>query len=146
MQLSGVFFACIFGFAVLLALAVCTHYNRSTECDSAAAVDTPILNDYAKFAADDIGDGSVYKFVLGTSCLGWIIVLATIGTQLWLLFLFVGASEIVDWTQDMYDFVYKWKCSWDNDTCDDKSDLDGQGWAGLHFPSSWEFMCWRRCH
>ena len=132
MQLSGVFFACILGFTVLFALAVYTYYNRNTHHDSAAVVDRPNLYDYdAKFAFGDIGDDSVYNFLLGTSWYGWAIVLATIATQLYLLLLFVDASEIVDWTRDKYDFVYKWKCTWDDDECVDKSDLDWKGWAAF---------------
>ena len=85
------------------------------------------MDQYAEHAVARIGEDSVYSFLLGSSWCGWAIALATIATQLWLLFTFVKASEITDWAKDRYDVVYSYKCSWDDDECSDKSDLDWEG-------------------
>lgn len=73
-----------------------------------------------------MGSISVYKFLLTTSWVGWIIVLATMGAQIWMLFLFVKGSEI-DLNEENIDLVYSWKCPRDKLECKDTAD---DGWQG----------------
>ena len=90
--------------------------------------ESSLLDRDNKYALDGFGEDSVYQFLLGTSKMGWTVVLAVIGVQIWMLFVFVQGAEI-DWTDDKSDFVYTWQCPRDQDGCENKSDLTLQGWA-----------------
>lgn len=81
-----------------------------------------------KYALGTVGDDSVYSFLLGTTFIGWLIVLITICSQMWMLFVFVQGSEI-DLSDDQSDLAYTLKCPRDDDECRDSSDLDWRGWT-----------------
>jgi len=82
-----------------------------------------------KYALGTIGDDSVYQFFLGTSWIGWLIVLVTMVLQIWMLLQFVAGSEI-DLSSDKVDLSYTFKCPRDQDKCKNTSNLTLQGgWA-----------------
>jgi hypothetical protein len=85
------------------------------------------LND-DKYALSAIGKDSVYKYFVGDNVFGWLAALTTIGTQIWILTVFVKASEL-NLQDEKIDIEFTWKCPRDTDTCDNKADLDGTGWA-----------------
>ena len=80
-----------------------------------------------KYALDRIGEGTVYRFLLTSSYLGWIITLLTIFVQFFILVPFIMAADF-DLLNDKSDVAYTWKCSRDNIVCEDKGDLNGLGW------------------
>eukprot|EP00984_Skeletonema_dohrnii_P001022 scaffold323_cov74-Skeletonema_dohrnii-CCMP3373.AAC.6 len=80
------------------------------------------------YALSAIGNDSVYKYFVGDNIFGWIAALSTIGVQIWILTVFIKASE-VNLQDDKIDIQFTWKCPRDTDTCENKGDLDGTGWA-----------------
>ena len=80
------------------------------------------------YALCAIGKDSVYKYFVGDNIFGWIAALSTIGVQIWILTVFIKASE-VNLQDDKIDIQFTWKCPRDTDTCENKGDLDGTGWA-----------------
>ena len=80
------------------------------------------------YALSAIGNDSVYKYFVGDNIFGWIAALSTIGVQIWILTVFIKASE-VNLQDDKIDLQFTWKCPRDTDTCENKGDLDGTGWA-----------------
>ncbi len=131
MTFAGVFCVCIFVACFVWALALYAykkHKNRnlpgsSTYCRAVAIKDRV-------HALHTIGADSVYRFFLGTSWPGWILALATMTTQVLMLFVFVVGAE-VDWTTDQTDLVYTQKCPRDQDECKNTNDLDWKGWAAF---------------
>ena len=81
-----------------------------------------------KYAIETIGVGSVYSFLLGSNIGGWIIALATIGLQTFMLRPFILAADF-DLSKDDSDLVYTWKCNRDSIICEDKNDLSPYGWV-----------------
>jgi hypothetical protein len=126
------FIACII--AVLCALALTTiayekyrHHNTPTaQMDSQLS----ITNRDMKYALHTIGEKSVYRFFLGKNIWGWLIVIATIAAQIWILSLFVGGSKR-DPSDKEVDMVYTWQCTRDNDVCFDKRSIDWKGWLAV---------------
>ena len=80
------------------------------------------------YALEMIGNDSVYQFFLSKSWLGWAFALATMGVQIWMLFQFVKGAEF-NLPDDNSDQVYTWVCPRDKAECENKADLDWQGWA-----------------
>jgi len=128
-QFTAVVFGFLFIASCVLACMVFVYDRHQNRNLSRSTTRRPALLDIdKKYALDGFGEDSVYQFVLGTSKMGWTVVLAVIGVQIWMLFVFVSGAEI-DWTDDKSDFVYTWKCPRDQDECENKSDLTLQGWA-----------------
>ena len=70
---------------------------------------------------------SVYSFFLSKSWQAWIIDLAVIVFQMWMLFEFIEAAEL-DFTNEESEFIYKWKCPRNSEVCSNESDWDWKGW------------------
>lgn len=83
-----------------------------------------------KFACETIGEKSVYRFFIGTSVWGWLIVLATLAAQIWILSVFVDGSKR-DPSDNKVDMVYTWKCTRDKDVCFDLRSTDWKGWLAV---------------
>ncbi|KAL7549178.1 hypothetical protein ACHAWF_012449, partial [Thalassiosira exigua] len=114
LQLTEFFFACLAGTSCVIALAAYgankytnRRYNRSRSFVHRESHEMSTRDE--EYALDTLGEGSLYQFFLGTSLWGWLIVLATMGVQMWLLFVFVEGAEI-DVTDDKVDFVYSYQC------------------------------------
>jgi hypothetical protein len=82
------------------------------------------------YAFESLGINSVYKFFVGTSICGWIIVVMTISAQFWPLTVFVESSER-DLSDDKFAMVYFWKCTRDSDVCFSTTDLNWKGWLAF---------------
>jgi len=81
-----------------------------------------------RLALNQIGEGSIYSFLLRKNVAGWAIALMTIGLQVWMLYPFIKASEL-DLSDDKSDVVYTWKCTRSAvELCEDLGDLTWQGW------------------
>mmetsp|Transcript_31713 Transcript_31713/g.57413 ORF Transcript_31713/g.57413 Transcript_31713/m.57413 type:complete len:362 (+) Transcript_31713:2278-3363(+) len=81
------FFACIFGITCAMAMTSFIYDKcriRYAPRESIRRLTEPGRD--TKYALDMIGDDSVYQFFLGKSWSGWFIVLATIFSQMWMLF------------------------------------------------------------
>ena len=78
-------------------------------------------------AFENLGEDSVYQFFLGTSRLGWFVVVATVVVQLSIVSIFVGGSRR-DLSDSNSDMVYTWKCTRDQETCFSTEGLDWRGW------------------
>lgn len=129
--LAVTFLSCIFGASCFVALISYTIDNRITRDKRFSTLRRmSILNRDAKYALSAIGEGSVYRFFLGTSLVGWTITLAVMGAQVGTLFLFIHAAEIV-LSDDSKDLVYTWLCPRDQDQCRDTGDVDWRGWVVL---------------
>ena len=70
------------------------------------------------YALDTIGRDSVYRFFLGECWQGWFIALVILLAQLYVLFIFVAASEL-DLADDNKDLEFTWKCPRDDYECRD---------------------------
>lgn len=81
-----------------------------------------------KYALSAIGGDSVYTYFVTDSVFGWLAALVTIGTQIWILYVFIKVSE-VNLQDDNIDIQFTWKCPRDTDMCKNKGDLDRTGWA-----------------
>ena len=81
MQSTWAVFGVIVG-ASLFVLFLSFVYDRNSNNHG------DLLNYDQKYRLDTLGLNSVYQFFLGTSLCGWVIVLATIAIQFWLLFVF----------------------------------------------------------
>ena len=86
----------------------------------------PTSND----ALGALGDASVYQFFLFRTPLGMFIALATIAVQIWLLFVFVEASE-VNLTSTKTALAYTYSCPRDNKECEDETGLTRVGWLAF---------------
>ena len=124
-QLTLAFIGVIVGASCALALAAFAYENFDNH--EASNLNQPLTSADKDYALETLGRDSVYHFFVGKSCWGWLIVLATVAFQGWVLFFFVDGSEI-DLSDDKVDVVYTWKCTRDKETCIDTKDLDGQGW------------------
>ena len=124
-QVTLAFIGVIVGASCALALAAFAYENFDNH--EASNLNQPLTSADKDYALETLGSDSVYHFFVGKSCWGWLIVLATVAFQGWLLFFFVDGSEI-DLSDDKVDVVYTWKCTRDKETCIDTKDLDGQGW------------------
>jgi len=82
------------------------------------------------FAFNTIGSDSVYQFFLTKSWRGWIIAMATMGIQCWVLGIFVKGAER-DLQDDASDLMYTFLCPRDQVTCENRADLTKQGWAAF---------------
>ena len=71
-----------------------------------------------EYALDTIGRDSVYRFFLGKSWQGWSIALVILLSQVWVLFIFVEASEL-NLADDNKDLEFTWKCPRDENECRD---------------------------
>mmetsp|Transcript_10296 Transcript_10296/g.22342 ORF Transcript_10296/g.22342 Transcript_10296/m.22342 type:complete len:1541 (-) Transcript_10296:66-4688(-) len=134
-ELVVVFFACLFVAAGMLVAAIIAfdkYKNRDNFTSNVVRRKSVIMrekiNEDKKYALETMGNISVYKFLLTTSWVGWTIVLATMGAQIWMLFLFVKGSEI-DLNEENIDLVYSWKCPRDKLECKDTADDGWQGWV-----------------
>ena len=76
-----------------------------------------------KYSLEAMGEKSVYRFFLGRSVFGWLIVTATLAAQIWLLSVFVDASKR-DPSDPKVDMIYTWKCNRDEEKCFDTRKLD----------------------
>jgi len=81
-----------------------------------------------KYALSTIGEDSTYKFFQGKSWFGWMISLATVGVQIWMLFIFVSGAGI-DVSDARSALVYTWKCPRDRVECEFTGDVTLQGWV-----------------
>ena len=123
MQSTWAFFGVIVGasfFVLFLSLVYDRNGNNHGD----------LLNYDQKYRLDTLGLNSVYQFFLGTSLCGWVIVLATIAIQFWLLFVFVKGSE-VDLSDLKSDLVYTWKCTWDRTNCFSTKEITLEGWLAF---------------
>ena len=84
MQFSFVFLACLFGASAVLALAVYTRDKYQNRRLPTTLTRTSFIAD-KKYALSTMGDDSVYKFFLGKSWVGWMIVLLVVVAQMGLL-------------------------------------------------------------
>jgi len=125
MYFTGVFFACVFGACCVLAFVSLT-YDKFR--NSSSSHQPPRKDIDRKYALETVGDDSVYQFLIGTSWIGWSIVLVTMASQIWILFVFVQGAE-VNLSDDKSDLAYTYKCPRDQDECRDTSDLTWQGWT-----------------
>jgi ABC-type multidrug transport system fused ATPase/permease subunit len=87
-------------------------------------------NEDHDYALGALGDASVYQFFLFRSPLGMFIALATILVQIWLLFIFVEASE-VNLTSTKSALAYTYSCPRDNKECEDETGLTRVGWLAF---------------
>ena len=130
-QFAWVFIAILVAMSCILGLTVYAYdkyKNRKLPVESLRRQST--IDRDEKFALDILGQGSVYQFFLGTSIVGWIIVLAILSCQIGMLFIFVRGAEI-DLSDDNVDLIYSWKCTRDQSDCRDTSDLDWRGWLAF---------------
>jgi len=128
-QFSWIFLAILIATSCVLALAVYAYDKyKNRELPRSSLRRPSVTNRDKKYALSTLGDGSVYQFFLGTSSVGWLIVLLTLATQVGMLFVFVEGAE-VDLSDDNIDLIYSWKCSRDQDDCRNTSDLDWKGWT-----------------
>ena len=127
------FIACFIGASSVLALGLIVyemHRNRHNISVTRMQRRSSITDQDLKYLLDKIGDGSVYKFFLGKHVLGWLIAIATIGAQIWMLSIFVEGSKR-DTSDGNVDMSYTWKCTRDKDECFDTNDLDWRGWIAF---------------
>ena len=104
-----------------------------------------------KYSLEAMGEKSVYRFFLGKSVFGWLIVTATLAAQIWLLSVFVDASKR-DPSDPKVDMIYTWKCNRDKEECFDTRERDCKSFIMctvkskiisflIHCSSSWsEFL------
>mmetsp|Transcript_6577 Transcript_6577/g.14322 ORF Transcript_6577/g.14322 Transcript_6577/m.14322 type:complete len:334 (+) Transcript_6577:748-1749(+) len=126
---SLAFLAILIGVSGVLALAVFAydkHQNRHVPRETIRSPE--LISGDEKYALSAIGEDSAYKFFQGKSWFGWMIYLATVGVQIWLLFIFVTAADI-DLADETSALVYTWKCPRDRVECEFKGDLTLQGWV-----------------
>jgi hypothetical protein len=83
-----------------------------------------------KHALYQLGEESVYNFLLSTSWVAWALALSTMAIQVFLLFVFVEGAEI-NLHDDSTDLVYSFKCPRDREECYDTSDLTIKGWISF---------------
>ena len=76
-----------------------------------------------EYTLEAMGEKSVYRFFIGKSVLGWLIVTGTIAAQIWILSLFVNGSKR-DPSDPTVDMLYTWRCSRDKDLCEDTFERD----------------------
>lgn len=129
--LMGILFAACCAVA-LISFAYDKYQNRNMTRTLKRQKSILSLDRDEKYAVETIGHDTVYQFLLGTSLVGWIICLATMASQIWMLLVFVDGAEI-DLSRDNNDVVYYWMCTRDNAECRDTNDLTGQGWASFAF-------------
>ena len=126
------FIACFIGASSALALALIVYEKQRNRHISETRMrrQSSITDIDLKYSLDKIGDDSVYKFFLGKNIWGWLIAIATIGSQLWMLSIFVEGSKR-DASDGKVDMSYTWKCTRDKDECFDTDDLDWRGWIAF---------------
>ena len=130
-QTSGIVIGGIIGELCALALVLFANDNYNTD---GVNFHQPLSNSDEKYWLELIGKDSVYKFFVGKSYCGWLIVVVTTAFQFWLLFLFVRGSEMV-LSDDKVDVIYTWKCPRDSEKCFSTKDLNWEGWLG--FADQW---------
>jgi len=128
-HLSLVFIVIIIFVSSVMAL-VSFAYDKYKNTHNPASFRTSAKKRDEIYQIAQIGKGSVYQFFAGHSVCGWCIVLITVGAQFWLLSIFVKGSEI-NLSDDKVDVVYTWKCTRDNEICDDMDNLEWNGWVGF---------------
>ncbi|KAL7550718.1 hypothetical protein ACHAWF_013934 [Thalassiosira exigua] len=131
MHFSGIFIgglvaACCCVFFIALLHQKWKHRNKSRAFIRQQSMEFDLRD--KQTALETIGDDSVYQFLICTSFWGWIIVLLTMGAQIWMLLVFVDGAEI-DLSRDSNDMVYYFRCPRDEAECRDTADLTEQGWA-----------------
>ncbi|KAL7541121.1 hypothetical protein ACHAXR_011494, partial [Thalassiosira sp. AJA248-18] len=116
-EFTWVYFVGIMGICCLLAVALCLYnqYRKRSMPSSSVRSQAAIARDI-DHALDNIGIESVYQFFLSNSWLGWTITLSTMAVQ-------PNASD------EKTDLVFTWKCPRDTAECDDRDDLDWEGWT-----------------
>jgi hypothetical protein len=125
------YLACFVGASCVLALAIVARekYRDRNTLRTQVHLQSLTERDH-KYALENLGEDSVYRFFLGTSKWGWSIVIATMITQIAILSIFVGGSKR-DFSDSKVDMEYTWKCTRDRDECFDTSDLDWKGWLAF---------------
>jgi hypothetical protein len=126
-QTSGIVIGGIIGVSCALALVSFAYDNYNTD---GVNFHQPLSNRDEKYRLELIGKDSVYKFFVGKSYCGLLIVVVTTAAGFWLLFIFVEGSEM-DLSNDKVDFVYTWKCTRDSEKCFSTKDLNWEGWLGF---------------
>jgi hypothetical protein len=125
------FFAYFIGASVVLAVVISAFKKYRDRNIEIAPIQRQFLADRDhKYALENLGEDSVYRFFLGTSKWGWFIVIATMVTQILILSVFVSGSKR-DFNDSTVDMVYTWKCTRDEETCINTSDLNWKGWLAF---------------
>ena len=125
------FLGCFICAACVLAMAIyAREMYREYDTPRTLVHQESLTDRDQKYALENLGEDSVYRFFLGTSRWGWFIVAATIIVQLSIMTIFVGGSKR-DLSYDKSDMVYTWKCTRDQATCFSIHDLDWQGWSAF---------------
>ena len=125
------YLACFVGASCVLALAIVAREKYRDRNTLRTQVHPQSLTERDhKYALENLGEDSVYRFFLGTSKWGWSIFIATMITQIAILSIFVGGSKR-DFSDSKVDMEYTWKCTRDRDECFDTSDLDWKGWLAF---------------
>jgi hypothetical protein len=134
MQLAGVFCACLIFASGALALATYIfdkfRTNRHLSRSMLHFLSSLHSAGDEKYALDQLGENSVYHFLLSNNWMAWAVVLFTMAVQIFLLFVFVEGAEI-NLDDDRSDLVYSFKCPRDRDECYDTSDLTIKGWVSF---------------
>ncbi|KAL7465661.1 hypothetical protein ACHAXS_005978, partial [Conticribra weissflogii] len=129
-EFSWVFFVFVIGFTIMIYLAsyaLDKYKHRSEPSQSNLQRRESMKRRAKKYAVDKMGERSVYSFFLGKNWCGWMIALAVLSVQLWVLFVFVIGAE-QDLSDDKSDFMFTWKCFRDEEMCSNDADLDATGW------------------
>jgi len=124
---SLVYFASFVGVTLIVVL-VLSAFNRHKDRHLPGTSIRQLSVKDQKYALGALGADSVYQFFMGKSCCGWSIAIATVAFQLGMLFIFVEAAEI-DLSSDNVDLTYTWRCPRDQIDCENKADLNWQGWT-----------------
>jgi hypothetical protein len=123
LDFSLYFFIAVLGIVIVAAMVSSVYFKSQN-------LAVPSESPDCEYAMELIGDDSVYKFLLGKNILGWLVALATLVAQCWILLIFVAAAEI-DLTADTSDLAYTWFCPRDNVECRDTGDLTKNGWLAF---------------
>jgi len=119
-------------FAFASAVFLYDKMNKSSQSLQSSVGGPSMTERDAEYALEFIGKDSVYQFILGASRVGLAIALATVAIQLWMLFVFVEATDL-PFELKNNEFPYYWKCTPDQDVCTSTSDLDIRGWMIFGF-------------
>jgi hypothetical protein len=127
----GTFAAVLFGCFV----GVCSFFAFSLyECDRRKTRDINlimIMETSREGDGDDkyaIGKDSVYSYFVTDKAFGWLAALLTLGIQIWILTVFVNASE-TELQNDSIDIQVTWKCPRHSHVCKHKADWTIAGWV-----------------
>mmetsp|Transcript_11263 Transcript_11263/g.23652 ORF Transcript_11263/g.23652 Transcript_11263/m.23652 type:complete len:950 (-) Transcript_11263:56-2905(-) len=129
-EFSWVFFVSVIGFAIMIYLtsyALDKYKHQSKPTQSNLQRRESMKRRAKNYTVDKMGERSVYSFFLGKNWCGWMIALAILGVQLWVLFVFVIGAE-QDLSDDKSDFMFTWKCFRDEEMCSNDANLDATGW------------------